>query len=537
MLKKIMICVFTVMLLVVSPMQAYAATTWDCPAIQEVAPTEEIPLNMNFSITTKDLYVATALSLIDHANENGIILKSKSLSNFADSNQLTAREKELIGILHYNGAVMMSEDGRGNFNSYANRGLAAFVFAKLDKVFYMDKVRSSYVLPDKRNKNIVFAYERGLMNLKKGYFRPNDTFKRVDLWIVLNRIKDNNNIGFNLENIKAGFSEVFKIVFEDKYQNYTLYVGQNNEVTIKGAYNRYFEYRIIDQNIAYITGTNWNNNNLWAANLIGLSPGTTTLEVYENGRLYTTLKVIVTNTNTNTNTDYISLYDLSMEAGESKDLQYDIYPKNSSAKLTWKSSDTSIVTVNQNGKVIAHKAGTSVITVTASNGVYATCLVSVFSNTYLSLSDTSAEISLGNTYNLYAYTNANNVYWYSQDSSIASVTQNGVVKANKVGTTIITAKLDNGTKAICVVNITNNVKSIRITSEFSSMNVREVKKITIATVPPTSEYDKNISWISDNPQVLSVDADGYVYANAEGYAKITVTLNGISDSKLIRVNK
>ena len=55
-----------------------------------------------------------------------------------------------------------------------------------------------------------------------------------------------------------------------------------------------------------------------------------------------------------------------------------VYPSNASnKKCTWSSSNTSVATVDSNGKVTAKKAGTATITVKTSNGKTATCKVTV----------------------------------------------------------------------------------------------------------------------------------------------------------------
>ena len=68
----------------------------------------------------------------------------------------------------------------------------------------------------------------------------------------------------------------------------------------------------------------------------------------------------------------------TVKVGECKQLNVTISPENASDQtVTWTSSDQSIVTVDENGKITGVKPGTAAITVTTANGLTATCTVTV----------------------------------------------------------------------------------------------------------------------------------------------------------------
>ena len=70
--------------------------------------------------------------------------------------------------------------------------------------------------------------------------------------------------------------------------------------------------------------------------------------------------------------------EVTMEKGESLQLTATINPSDATFQaLTWKSDSPSVATVDANGKVTATALGTATITVTAANGVKATCIVEV----------------------------------------------------------------------------------------------------------------------------------------------------------------
>ena len=68
---------------------------------------------------------------------------------------------------------------------------------------------------------------------------------------------------------------------------------------------------------------------------------------------------------------------LTLDVGKSYTLTKTVSPSNAVTSYNWSSSNTSVATVDKNGKVTAKKAGTATITVKTSNGKTATCKVTV----------------------------------------------------------------------------------------------------------------------------------------------------------------
>jgi uncharacterized protein YjdB len=140
-----------------------------------------------------------------------------------------------------------------------------------------------------------------------------------------------------------------------------------------------------------------------------------------------------------------------------------INPYNADNKeLEWKSSDESVVTVDQNGVVTGLETGVSreaTITVTSKDsGVSATCVVRVTKDVVgVELDCQYKRIEAGKEFQLTASitpadaTNRN-VTWTSSNSDVAAVDANGKVKAVSAGTAIITVTTEqNGYTATCKV--------------------------------------------------------------------------------------
>lgn len=218
--------------------------------------------------------------------------------------------------------------------------------------------------------------------------------------------------------------------------------------------------------------------------------------------------------------------------------------------VTWKSSDTNIVTVS-NGKITGVSEGTAYVSATDGKSTDL-CKITVISYYVpvkdLTLSKSSETLSLNGTTKIVANiqpSNASNkkIYYLSQDSSIASVDENGNVTAKKEGSTYISVNVENKTrlfKVIVVKNLTVSLKSISITQNIS-LNEGETKRINV-TYNPSNASNKKVSWKSSNTGVVTVDENGNVKGISPGSATITATSNDgnhIATSKItvLKVDK
>ncbi|MBR4225292.1 MAG: Ig-like domain-containing protein [Candidatus Methanomethylophilaceae archaeon] len=156
--------------------------------------------------------------------------------------------------------------------------------------------------------------------------------------------------------------------------------------------------------------------------------------------------------------------DVSLEIGKSTTLSCTVKPNNATNKsVTWSSSNTSVATVDGNGKVTATGLGSASITVkSVDGGKAASCKVTVIAVatkvTGLTLSQSSLSLNTGDAATLTATvtpSDATNkkVIWKSENASVATV-DDGVVTAVSAGTaTIVATSEDTGIKATCLVSV------------------------------------------------------------------------------------
>lgn len=238
---------------------------------------------------------------------------------------------------------------------------------------------------------------------------------------------------------------------------------------------------------------------------------------------------------------------LTLTEGETATLRATVAPSNADNKsVAWTSNSTETATVDANGRVTAVAAGTTVITVTTSDGGYtATCRVSVAEGekkvTGVTLSQSALTLTEGETATLRATvvpTNADNktVNWSSSNSFVATVDSNGLVIAVAPGQAVIRATTaDGGFTAQCRVTVaekpsegsgkdpgTTSVKvtGVKLSKTALTMDPGQSETLT-ATVSPAAADNKAVTWSTNNAAVATVTSSGRVSALAAGAAVIT----------------
>lgn len=159
------------------------------------------------------------------------------------------------------------------------------------------------------------------------------------------------------------------------------------------------------------------------------------------------------------------------------------------------------------------------------------------------LSATALTVKLGESAQLSVLNYTGQVKWSSSSSSIATVTQDGVVNAVAIGSVAITATLAEGDSMTCVVDIqpgVSMVESIKVTSIFSDSSDITVNYESGSTVSLratcTPAVDEKLAWSSSDELLATVDANGVVTVWGNGIAEIKATaLNGVEGTCKVRI--
>ena len=127
------------------------------------------------------------------------------------------------------------------------------------------------------------------------------------------------------------------------------------------------------------------------------------------------------------------------------------------------------------------------------------------------------------------YASNKNIDWTIPTSGIVNISGSNTdctITAINPGTVSVTAKSKDGTNksGSCSVTVTNApapIVPVTGVTATSFIHSGETRTIT-ANVQPSNATNKTVTWSSSNPSVASVDSQGKVTANNEGYASITV---------------
>lgn len=148
--------------------------------------------------------------------------------------------------------------------------------------------------------------------------------------------------------------------------------------------------------------------------------------------------------------------------------------------------------------------------------------------TRIELTPSSATLEIGETIQLNATaypTNATNrsLNWTTENYSVASVSNSGLVTARGAGRVWIWARATDGSGAgnYCVVDVKEptKVSSIELSETEATMEVGEELTIT-ASILPDDANNKSVNWTSDNTDVAIV-VDGVITAVSSGECNIT----------------
>src|SRR6058998_2908299 len=240
----------------------------------------------------------------------------------------------------------------------------------------------------------------------------------------------------------------------------------------------------------------------------------------------------------------------SVEAGQT--VQLTATPKDaggaqlSGRTVTWSSSNTAVATVSNSGLVSGVTPGSATITAT-SEGKSGTSSVTVTNVPVATVEVTppSASVQAGQTVQLTATPKDANgaplsgrtVTWSSSNTSVAAVSNSGLVSGVTPGSATITATSEgkSGTSSVTVTNVP--VATVDVSPPSASVPAGQTVQLTAtpkdANGAPLS--GRTVTWSSSNTSIAAVSTSGLVSGVTPGSVTISATSEGKSGTAAITV--
>jgi len=240
---------------------------------------------------------------------------------------------------------------------------------------------------------------------------------------------------------------------------------------------------------------------------------------------------------------------MELYEGKSEKLEVTFTPADTTDKnVTWTSSDTNIATVSNNGTVTAVSRGTATITATTSSGQTTSCEVNVKREIgSIILNKYTLNLEKGNSEKLIVTLPSDSdgdktITWKSNDTSVATVSEDGTITAIEKGTAIITATTANGKTATCNVTVAVSLQSIAFENDIKEKTLKmgvegeETFKLNVIYTPEDADIDTaNLKYESTDTSVAKVTSDGTVISMGKGDTKITASIDGKETSCMVHV--
>ncbi len=237
----------------------------------------------------------------------------------------------------------------------------------------------------------------------------------------------------------------------------------------------------------------------------------------------------------------------SLDIGKSQALKVEVTPANT--KVTWKSSNDKIATVDQKGNVKAVAAGTATITATPEGGKGVTFTITVNKPVEKPSAVKVKSISIGKSFNLNKgktkkltvtfnpkNTSSKAVEWKSSNKKVATVDQKGNVKAVGKGTATITATSKENKKVKATCKVTVKIPSTKITTNVGkkTVYVQKGKKTTVQAILNPGDTTDTIKAKASNGNVKVTVKKNVVTIQGKKTGKSTITLT-TSSKKTVKV--
>ncbi|HYW33089.1 MAG TPA: Ig-like domain-containing protein [Gemmatimonas sp.] len=290
-------------------------------------------------------------------------------------------------------------------------------------------------------------------------------------------------------------------------------------------------------------------------NVIGISVGSTTISAVANGKSGTAQVTVTPEAAVSVQ---VSPATVTLREGNTRD--FTATAKNAvgtnipGRTFRWTSSNSSVASVDQNGRVIALRTGNVQISAEADN-VLGNAAVSItalpIGNCALSPATQRVTVSQQAQPTVTLRDTANNIIpalnrpiaWTSDNEVVATVSNTGVVSSRRAGSARITATPTEYPNVSCqatVEVVDARIVTAQITPRVGSLRLGIPRQLTATLFDSLGGIigpGRIVSWTSATPAIASVSATGLVSATALGTARIAIRAEGAVDTVAFSVTR
>lgn len=286
-----------------------------------------------------------------------------------------------------------------------------------------------------------------------------------------------------------------------------------------------------------------NSNGVVVARKVGSTYITATVDGVSSSCIVSAEKKNVSESTSNM---YLAKEEVSLYVGQKTTL----HAFNYGSSLRWESANHSIATVSEGGQVTAIAPGT--VKILAIGKEIKTCIVTIkeynSSNSYATSSSTSATpssksqfssstgmrlshsnvtLKVGETLKLAAYNYGSSLRWSVDDNKVATIQQDGTLRAVAPGVTHIRVYGKETMGCLVVVQAAKTMSSSAGIPDINNPNEEmylarsEVSLFVGQSLHLHAfNYGASLKWESDNPSIVAVSSDGEITALSAGKVKI-----------------
>lgn len=312
------------------------------------------------------------------------------------------------------------------------------------------------------------------------------------------------------------------------------------EVIPSNATNKELSYKSTDDRIVEI---------LEDGVIKGKKVGITIVEIRSVNNIIKRVKVEVEkkknttgNTGSNNNNEILATgikiekTEINMVEAEEKTIEAEVIPSDATNKnLIWTSSNIKVAKI-ENGKIKAIGKGSCTITVKTKNNIIKKIEVKVVDRKIevedVAVNVENVKIGIEETQSVRTVVSPTNatdksLTWTSSNPSVATVTNEGLIKGIKAGNCIVIVRTINGIEKKINVEIKRiEATKLELTKEKTTIKVGDKETIGYS-VSPSNVTEKIVTWTSSNTSIAIVDNKGEITGKKAGTATITAQIGSI----------